>query len=70
MAALPPDTEAARMAWRGSGRPHGNALLTQATVAEIRELKGRFSSYAVGDIFDISYKTVQKIWNGKTWRQS
>jgi len=67
---LPPDTEAARMAWRGSGRPHGNALLTSVVVEEIRELKGRFSSYAVADMFDIGPLAVQRIWNGKTWRQS
>ena len=55
--------------WRGSGRPHGNARLSAGEVAEIRELRGRFSVRAVADMFDVSKDTVHDIWSGKTWRQ-
>jgi hypothetical protein len=47
---------------------HGNARLTWELVAEIRELKGRFSSRAVADMFDVSSNTVLNIWRGVSWR--
>lgn len=57
------------MKWRGSGRPHGNALLDERTVSEIRDLKGHLPASGVADLFHIGQNTVLDIWRGRTWRK-
>lgn len=52
------------------GEQHGCAKLTDATVAEIRQLyvTGRYAQRALADKFECSQRTVFNIVNNKNWR--
>jgi hypothetical protein len=54
--------------WRGSGQPHGNALLDVSIVKEIRELEGHMSARETAELFNVGKNTVLDIWRGRTWR--
>lgn len=57
------------MKWRGSGRPHGNSLLDERTVNEIRDLEGHLPASGVAELFNVGKNTVLDIWRGRTWRK-
>lgn len=49
----------------------GRSRLAMLTAAEVREIvpqKGKVSSYVLAKEYRVSASSIQRIWNGRTWR--
>lgn len=51
------------------GERNGKSKLKESDVREIMSLKGKFSSYKLGDRFGVSKTQILAIWSGKRWSQ-